>query len=53
MREQLNLRQRDIQCGSSERTAKEMSVFQRMLEEGKITQEQIEYFLKRMKEEEK
>jgi hypothetical protein len=55
MRERLNLRQRDIQCGRieerAERTARETNVFQLMLEEGKINREQIEYFLKRMEEE--
>jgi len=55
MREQLNFRQRDIQCGRleerAERTARETNVFQLMLEEGKINREQIEYFLKRMEEE--
>ncbi|EDN71514.1 hypothetical protein BGP_0899 [Beggiatoa sp. PS] len=66
MKEQLNFRQKDIQWGQregrsegrtegrtegiAERTAKEMSVFQLMLQEGKITQEQLEYFLKRMEE---
>jgi len=59
MRERLNLRQKDIQCGRLEgitegvakRTAKEINVFQLMLEEGKINREQMEYFLKRMEEE--
>jgi len=41
MREQLNLRQRDIQCGRleerAERTARETNVFQLMLE-GKLTE---------------
>jgi hypothetical protein len=65
MREQLNLRQKDIQWGRregitegitdgiAERTAQEISVFQLMLQEGKLTHEQIEYFLNRMEEEDK
>jgi len=67
MREQLNFREKDIQWGRSEGIAegmakgmakgraeikaKEISVFQLMLQEGKLTQEQLEYFLKRMEEE--
>jgi hypothetical protein len=55
MREQLNFRQKDIQWGRREgiakRAAKEMSVFQLMLQEGKLTREQLDYFLKRMEEE--
>jgi len=63
MREQLNFRQKDIQWGRiegisegrskgrAERTAQEISVFQLMLQEGKLSHEQMEYFLNRMKEE--
>jgi len=51
MREQLNLRQRDIELGKTERVAQEMSVLQRLLQDGKINQEQLEYFLNYMKEE--
>jgi hypothetical protein len=63
MREQLNFRKKDIQWGRREgrtegrtegrieRTAQEITVFQLMLQEGKLTKEQMEYFLKRMKEE--
>jgi len=57
MREQLNFRQKDIQWGRregiTEVRAQEKSVFQLMLQEGKITQEQMEYFFKRMEEEDK
>ncbi|MEK8020115.1 MAG: hypothetical protein VSS75_024850 [Candidatus Parabeggiatoa sp.] len=53
MREQLNFRQKDIQWalreGNAERKAKEISVFQLMLQEGKLTTEQMEYFLECMK----
>ncbi|MEK8021740.1 MAG: hypothetical protein VSS75_033105 [Candidatus Parabeggiatoa sp.] len=51
MREQLNFRQRDIELGKTERAAQEMSVLQRLLQDGKINQEQLEYFLNYMKEE--
>ena len=63
MREQLNFRQKDIQWGlkegitegrakeRAERTAQERSVFQLMLQEGKLSHEQMEYFLNRMAEE--
>ena len=67
MREQLNFRQKDIEWGRREgktegktegitegiakRTAQEMNVLHKMLQEGKITHEQMEYFLKRMAEE--
>jgi hypothetical protein len=63
MREQLKLRQKDIDWGRrdgktegitegiAKRTAQEMSVFQLMLQEGKLTQEQLEDFLKYMEEE--
>jgi hypothetical protein len=59
MREQLKSRQKDIDWGRrdgkteerAERTAQEMIVFRRLLQDGKITQEQIEYFLKYMEEE--
>jgi len=63
MREQLNFRKKDIQWGRiegitegrsnerAERTAQEISVFQLMLQEGKLSREQMEYFLNRMKEE--
>jgi len=52
MKKQLNFRLKDIQWGRSEgiakRTAKEVSVFQLMLQKGKINREQMEYFLKKM-----
>jgi len=55
MREQLNFRQNDRSLGRreerAERTAQEMSVFQRMLQEGKINREQLEDFINYMKEE--
>ncbi len=55
MKKQLNFRLKDIQWGCSEgiakRTAKEVSVFQLMLQEGKINREQMEYFLKHMEKE--
>ncbi len=55
MKKQLNFRLKDIQWGRSEgiakRTAKEVSVFQLMLQEGKINREQMEYFLKQMEKE--
>lgn len=78
MREQLNLRQKDIQWGKregitegrregrtegitegitegrtkerAERMAQVISVFQLMLQEGKLSHEQMEYFLNHMKE---
>jgi K+ transporter len=63
MKKQLNFRLKDIQWGRSEgrtegrteerakRTAKEVSVFQLMLQEGKINREQMEYFLRQMEKE--
>ena len=59
MREQLNLRQKDIDWGKREgRTEgmekgmeKGMDVAKRMIQEGKINQEQLEDFLNYMKEE--
>jgi hypothetical protein len=67
MRGQLNFRQKDIEWGRregktegitegraeerAERIAQEMNVLHNMLQEGKITHEQMEYFLKRMAEE--
>ena len=57
MKKQLNFRQKDIQWGLTKgiakRTAKEVSVFQLMLQKGKINREQMEYFLKQMEEDEK
>jgi len=55
MIKRLNSRQKDIQWGQREgrregRT-EVISVFQLMLQEGKLSHEQMEYFLKRMKEE--
>ncbi len=54
MREQLNFRQKDIQCafreGNANRMAQENRVLQSMRQEGKLTTEQLEYFLERMKE---
>ena len=55
-----NFRQRDIEWGRAEgrakaraeRTAQEMSAVKRMLQDGKINQEQLEDFLKYIKEEE-
>ncbi|EDN71515.1 hypothetical protein BGP_0900 [Beggiatoa sp. PS] len=59
MREQLNFRQKDIQWGQREGRSEGLSegrteginAANRMLQEGKINQEQLEYFLKCMKEE--
>jgi flagellar biosynthesis/type III secretory pathway protein FliH len=63
MREQLNLRQKDIDWGRREGktegitegiakgTAKGMNAAKRMLQDGKINQEQLEDFLKYMEEE--
>jgi len=61
MKEQLNFRQKDIQWGQregrseglTEGIAEGMNAANRMLQEGKINQEQLEYFLKCMEEDEK
>jgi len=54
MREQLNFRQKDIQCafreGNANRMAQENRVLQSMRQEGKLTTEQLEDFLERMAE---
>jgi polyhydroxyalkanoate synthesis regulator phasin len=52
MKEQLNLRQSDVQRGitasiATER-AKRITVANRMVEQGKFTKEQMDYFLKEM-----
>ena len=51
MREQLNFRQKDIDWGRREGRTEGMNVVKRMLQEGKMNQEQLEYFLNYMKEE--
>jgi len=52
MREQLNLRNDDIQRGiaaeRAKRIAHERAVAKRMVEQGKLTREQMEYFLREM-----
>jgi hypothetical protein len=54
MREQLNFRQKDIQWGRREgRTEGRTEVLQLMVQEGKLSREQMEDFLKRMAEEDK
>ncbi|RKZ70687.1 MAG: hypothetical protein DRR19_33225 [Candidatus Parabeggiatoa sp. nov. 1] len=57
MREQLNFRQRDIQWGRTEGRdeglAKGISVAKLMLQQGKITQEQLEFFIQQMEEKDK
>ena len=53
MREQLNFRQRDIQWGRTEGRAEVISVLKQMVQqEGQITKEKLESFLKHMEEEE-
>jgi hypothetical protein len=58
MREQLNLRQNDIQLGKTEGIDEGMdkgidegrTVFKRMLEDGKVTTEQLDEFMRLMDE---
>jgi len=52
MKERLNFRQRDIQLGRNEGQNKVINRLKLMLQqEGQITREQLESFLKRMEEE--
>ena len=48
MSERLNLRQDDIQWGINERKTEEQAVAKQMIQEGKLTQEQANEFLRRL-----
>ncbi|MEN8220797.1 MAG: hypothetical protein ABFS56_31480 [Pseudomonadota bacterium] len=50
MRERLNLRQDDIRWGKAEGIAKGKYVAEQMLQNGEMTREQLEKFLRHMEE---